>query len=362
MQFDIVIVGGGVVGLTLANLLEQANLNYSIAIVDATFSGGEETGKSIVIGHTTAAVLKQINALPDNSHPIEKTYISFGVGRRRSIGQSNPSQPLGYAVDLSTIKQRLGQNLSSVQKIAERVAGYKEVDGHARLTTESGEVLVCRWAFFCCEVPCELPAINRFSYRYRQTIVYTHAQADGWEANTAHQRYCKNGVLVLVPRVDERVGIIGCFAKTVAPKIAAMLEDEFSSYIANELQCRITAIGKRHYYTPYVKTAKTLAKNNWVLLGQGATVLHPIGAQSLGLGVADAQTLVQLLAAKLPPQEISRQYGKIRLKMHKKIILSTSGMALAVHLRTPPFHAMADFITQALKFDAPQRFVLKQLS
>ncbi len=361
-QIDIGIIGSSLAGLTLAAMLQEEDLDYSIAIFDKTFNATNADGKSIVLGKTAAHSLKELNVFPTNSRPINNTFIGFGNGKNRSLMPDNEVNEMGYAVNINTIKDNLLKKCDGVQKIDCTVKKIDDINDYCLITTDKDKQYACRFLIIACQLPFEVSEFNYFRYQYKQKVVSLVAEIPTWSASNAMQSYNASGVTVIVPRTDDKVGVICCLSPSTAEHIAQMTDDQFKNYLSQELKQNFSWMGQRHFYTPTLKTAYCLGKRNKVLLGQGATSLHPIGAQSLGLGIGDARVLTQLIAVDKITARAALHYDKIRLKVHRQSVIFTSILALGPHMKFSIFHHLGQTISKPLESNNVRRFLINHLS
>lgn len=359
---DIGIIGSSVSGLTLAALLQEENVGYSIAIFDNDFNTKKSDGKSIVIGKKASDILNNLSVLPDNSRPINKTFIAFGNGKKRCLKPENQVESLGYAVDIYSLKENYLKKYKAVQLIAGLIENSEEIDNYVLLTTNKKEQYRCQYLIIACELPYKIPPIRYFNYHYKQTVISLTACINHWPLNDAQQSFNSNGVTVVVPRTDDTIGIICCLSPLMAQKIALMTDQQFRHHLSKELKREVVSVNQRHFYTPYLKTTSRLSHRRQILLGQGATVLHPIGAQSIGLGIGDASALSQVIIENKLSEHIAVQYDKMRRDAHRKAVLLTNTLALGSHLRFPIFHHIGQLATQPLQYSSVCRSLLHYVS
>lgn len=346
-QSDVCVIGGGIAALVFARLLQQRQPTLGITVLDAGGGGGGGSdGKTIVVDHATATCLRGLDALPETSRPINQVRVSVGPLPAKTIGGGH--HPLGYAISPREVLPRLREGLRIAPAHLKSVTAE---EGGARLVTRQGDTWQARLAVIACPLDALPPPFRTRRFAYRQTVF--SCQASGaLPPGTARQRFSRRRVLVLVPRAegaesaenaeedgDGEIGVIICAANADAGSIAAMSDGALSALLSREFEMPLTVRGRRFAYTPQLARRSPLAAPPLLLLGGGATTLHPIGAQAIALAVEDAKQLAAAFdgggnsndsdngngSAPLPTQ--FEKYRR-RIHAHRGKALLTSALAL----------------------------------
>ena len=346
---DVCVLGGGIVGLTFARLLQQQCPDWKITVLDGGNEG--EDGTSVVVNTAIADVLRSLAALPADSRPIKRVRLSFAGGGRQYIEDGDV---LGFGIAHKTVQTALAQG---VKRITYRAADISEEEESVIIRGENGECLRARALVVTCAVPFLPPAFRFKTLNYRQTILSFAATAEDCPDADAFQHFGENGVAVMVPRTDGNVGVILCATPAAAGNINALPDSALSTHLHKEFQLRLHPLGRRFAYCPRLVRATPLACRRIALIGQAATMLHPIGAQGLSMGVADAQHL----AATLADDDIItalQTYARIRLSTHCKTATLTSTLALGVPLCARPFRLLGGALAAAFTLPTSQKILL----
>ena len=326
---DISIIGGGIAALVFARLLYHHLPSTAVQVVDAPAPDGAGSGgggKTIVINQHAADTLRRLNALPENSKPIHSVAVS-----RRGIGGTtvgNGSDPLGYAIAPHLVTARLREGLAMHQARVREIA--PAADG-VDFRGEDGAAWRAKLAVLACPLPALPPPFVTRRIPYRQTILSLTARAD-LPPGSARQRFSRRRILVLVPRAeDDDIGVIICAPNAQVGALNALSDTALSRLLSEEFELPVDVGGRRFAYVPQLSRTTPLAAPPLLLLGSGASTLHPVGAQAISLAVEDAETLAEIFAngknGALPPAAAFAPYGR-RLNAHRRKALLTSTLAL----------------------------------
>src|SRR5690625_822532 len=312
---DVLIVGGGLVGASLAIALD--GLGLDVAQVEAAPAGAlppvfDQRNLSFadatVNALTALGVLQELRTPPG---PIRRIHVSRAgdFGRvlmeasdygRDAFGQVVVASDFGHALEQrlgrvdGLVRYRPARFLEAApagESLAVRIAG---ADGertlHARLLVGAdGAASGVREAL----------GIPADTHDYGQSLLVARVRASRPPAGPAWERFTSHGPTALLPRGDRHYGVVHGVARAQA---AAALEWDDSEFLARVQSAfgwragRFLGAGPRSAY-PMVRTvARRITAPRAVLVGNAAQSMHPVGAQGFNLGLRDALTLAELVA------------------------------------------------------------------
>jgi len=312
---DVLIVGGGLVGASLAIALD--GLGLDVAQVEAAPAGAlppvfDQRNLSFadatVNALTALGVLQELRTPPG---PIRRIHVSRAgdFGRvlmeasdygRDAFGQVVVASDFGHALEQrlgrvdGLVRYRPARFLAAApagESLAVRIAG---ADGertlHARLLVGAdGAASGVREAL---DIPAD-------THDYGQSLLVARVRASRPPDGTAWERFTAHGPTALLPRGDRHYGVVHGVARAQA---AAALEWDDSEFLARVQSAfgwragRFLGAGPRSAY-PMVRTvARRITAPRAVLVGNAAQSMHPVGAQGFNLGLRDALTLAELVA------------------------------------------------------------------
>lgn len=361
----IAIIGDGIVGCVAARLLARQFPHWQVAV----YGDGKETGrgKSIVINKGVADVLKSLSAFPKSSCPIRNIDVRFGSGSCATAPTATPEDfyyGICPAVTLQLLRESMQSDATNITHHIARIRDSQEDDAAAcvRLATSDGTAADYGLLVLACALPQYPPPMRRREWAYHQTIFSFVVRAPNHPPQTACQYFYDGGVAVLVPRPDAQAGIVVCIPAARGDSFNAQSDAELSATLTHIFGQTIVAGGERYVYAPLLQHTTPMATARTVAIGGGATTLHPIGAQSYRLGVADAVQLVEELAAAPAAARggdfapALRRYHRRRRIAHATAISTTSALAAAVHCNPPPLQRLGALAAAALTNDPLKKY------
>ncbi len=317
---DVLVVGGGLVGSSLAIAL--ARLGVDVGLVEATAPGGLPPvfdqrnlsfAEASVHALTALGVMQQLQA---PGGPIRRIHVSRqgDFGRvlldsaqygRDAFGQVVVARDFGHALEA-----RLAQ--------AESVVRYRPAcfETTARAAPEGGEVLrdvvvsdehgrrmlrarLLVGADGADSAVRHALGIGHARHDYQQALVVCRLQADRPPDGTAYERLGPGGPTALLPRGDRHYGLVLGVPTQEAGAVASMDDTAFLARAQATFGWRagrFLACGPRSVYPATRTVADAVVGERAVLVGNAAQAIHPLGAQGFNLGLRDAMTLVDLIA------------------------------------------------------------------
>ncbi|MBT4963699.1 MAG: hypothetical protein HOI53_08890 [Francisellaceae bacterium] len=339
-NYDVIIVGGGMVGSIAAAMCEK--LHYRVALIEPkplvdlkTASTSDFRG--LALSSLTIKILNNYglwDILKSCSSPISKVHVS----QKDCLGTFSWSAPdqLGVVIEAGVLTYAL-QNYATQQKMITTYWGdiasefIYDADNKLWQITVQDEVLIAPLVIGADGVNSKLRDILKIDldvHDFGSSAIVTNVKLNRYHENTAFKRFHKSGSLALVPFQDNQMKSILISSNVETTKYLRLNEREYSQYIKSIMSGyigRIESIGKRVSYPLAQRQAKILAKDGCVLLGNSAITIHPIAAQGFNLAIRDIASLLQLLKNSNDDLNIILdEYCQWRTVEHAKIIKSTN--------------------------------------
>jgi len=314
-RHDVAIVGGGLVGASLAIALDRLGLD--VALVEATPPGAlpavfDERNLSFadatVNALTTLGVLAKLRTPPS---PIRRIHVSRqgDFGRVRLDARDYGRDAFGAVVVARDFGEALEARLTELTRLTRyrpaRFAALDDaIDGArgVRLVDEGGErTLQARLVVGADGSQSAVRAalgIEADTHDYGQALFVARLRAEHAPDGTAWERFGPHGPTALLPRADRHYGLVHGVEAGAADEVAALDDDTFLSRVQAAFGWRVgrlLAVGPRSRYPAMRLVAHRLVAPRTVLVGNAAQSLHPIGAQGFNLGLRDAATLAELI-------------------------------------------------------------------
>jgi 2-octaprenyl-6-methoxyphenol hydroxylase len=313
---DVLIVGGGLVGASLAIALER--IGVDVGLVEATPVGTLPAvfdERNLSFAEATINALTALGVMQKLRAPggaIRRIHISrrgdFGRGLldaarhgRSEFGQVVVARDFGEALEA-----RLADATGLARYRPARFLGFEgDVDGarSLRVADAQGEhVLHARLVVAADGTRSQVRDALRIGideHDYAQTLFVTRLRSTHSPDGTAYERLGDDGPTALLPRGDRHYGLIHAVARDEAEGVAAMDEAAFLARAQAAFGWRagrFLSCGPRSAHAAIRVIAQRTVAPRAVLIGNAAQTIHPIGAQGFNLGLRDALTLAELIA------------------------------------------------------------------
>jgi 2-octaprenylphenol hydroxylase len=176
----------------------------------------------------------------------------------------------------------------------------------------------------------ERVGISVIEWSYEQTALTTTVQTTLPHAGIARQCFTRDGPLALLPLADSKLCSLVWSGRNT-PDRMALSDESLCQEISAETEFvlgEVTAVDRRFEFPLRQAHAVHYAKNNVVLLGDAAHSIHPLAGQGVNLGFADVHSLVNALAVlKLTPnQSLAKIFEKYQRQQRPRNLLMTVAM------------------------------------
>jgi 2-octaprenyl-6-methoxyphenol hydroxylase len=316
---DVLILGGGLVGLSLAVALERHGVTS--VVIDAAEPAGQITpafdGRATAVSSASWRMLEAIgvaDALAPHACPIREIRVSDQL--RPGALVFDPAkdeafpEPLGRMVENRLLRQALQQAAaaaSGVTMIAPAQAREVVRDEHGVRAALSDGRLVTAPLLIGAEgrqSPTREAAgirVARWQYDHA-AIVATIAHAHPHD-NVAHEIFWTDGPFAILPMLDDdegrhRSAIVWSTARADGPAYAGLPDRAFAAEVEKRMGGflgAVTPLGPRWTYPLGFHHAAEITGLRLALVGDAAHGIHPIAGQGLNLGFRDAAALTQVL-------------------------------------------------------------------
>ncbi len=349
---DIGIVGGGIVGLTLAAALKESSL--SVAIIDkhplSTALGEKPAARVSAINQANIAALQTLDAWAHLQKDRANSYVAMHVWDKDSFGdihfscEEMGSDALGVIVENQALINALAQSVESQSNVQVFESGIERVLSGPN----QNMVMFDNNDAFSCRLLVGADGANSFVRQqagfpitfkdYEHTAIVANIKTALPHENVARQAFTPTGPLALLPMAEPNVcSIVWSQTPDAAAKLAAMSDSDFCNALtaANGSILGTTALeAQRSAFPLTMRYAREWAKDGIALVGDAAHTIHPLAGQGANLGMQDALALAELLVqlsnegSDIGLHKNLRPYERSRKTEAMKMIAAMDGFKL----------------------------------
>lgn len=349
-DFDIVIIGGGMVGISQALLLEKANPDWRIALIDRSSLSPCETpiqasfdARATALAAGSQQVFQALGLWADLSAqacPISKVHISDKghFGGNQITASEQRLEAVGYVVENRYLGRSLLSALSDsnvvcfggcqVERLMPEPLGY-------RIELTNGEQLEADLTIIADGANSALArqlGIETDQRSYQQCALITTIELSVDHNNTAYERFTDSGPMALLPLVDDlpvddepidgvnplaarlrqsagqkafsgqsskRMALVWTLTQEQAKELTDCDQKAFCARLQRHFGYRagqFVRAGQRHSYPLHLMLAREQVRAHLLLLGNAAHFLHPVAGQGFNLALRDCVALAQRLS------------------------------------------------------------------
>ncbi len=309
MLHDVIVVGAGPVGATLALALADGGLD--VVVLDARAKGETLRGdRSLALSHGARLILERLGvwgalaAVPGAATPITRIDISQagGFGQMQLAADEQGVPALGYVVSYRALQAALDAALANAGvplrhgQTATKVGGtpaYAAVD----VDDDEGQPLLARLAAVADGTGAAVTAITRQRHDYGQIALIAKVWRSTPHDGLAYERFTPDGPMALLPERDH-YGLVWTVSPDRADALLALDDAAFLARLVRHFGARtggFTQVTERRTFPLAMEFARDPAGARCILLGNAAQTLHPVAGQGFNVGLRDAWELAEIV-------------------------------------------------------------------
>lgn len=315
--FDVLIVGGGLAGtslaLALARIHKPDKSPLRIGIVetkpfsDLTIDNND--ARTLVLSHGTSRIYQSLGIwrdIADKAYPLHDIHVSeqgsFGAVRFNALDQKVPA--LGYVLPLVDLQTQLMKQLKACEHVTwfcpDTVVQLQKDKTHRLLTLQKAGMIKAQLVIGADGGQSgirQLLHIKTQTKTYAEQALVTQVCASNLH-HCAYERFSTRGTIALLPASSKRASLVwtgkpdevAYWQGLEASAFLSLLQETFG-YRAG----RFSTLGRRCVYPLQLIQAEQSVCDAVVLIGHAAHTIHPIAAQGFNLSLRDIAMLAQVI-------------------------------------------------------------------
>ncbi|MDH5359917.1 MAG: 2-octaprenyl-6-methoxyphenyl hydroxylase [Gammaproteobacteria bacterium] len=357
LEYDITIVGGGLVGASLASALTGQGLRIAVLEAFELQSSQQPSydDRSIALSYSSSRILDTIGiwqqldlagvSAIDTIHVSDKGHL----GSARMSAHDEGVEALGYVVESRVMGEVFARRFEQMEDVdllcplklqamdisSKRVRllalqGEQQLDIRSALVVaaDGGQSLVRQWQ-----------GIETFQTDYHQTAIIANVTTERAHQGVAYERFTNTGPLAMLPMTpvsgQSRCSLVWTADNTEVEHIMGWDDTTFAAALQERFGHRlgdIEQVGQRSAYPLRLMQVREAIRPRLAIIGNAAHILHPVAGQGFNLGLRDVSALAQVVVdAHRRGEDIGQmsalgEYRQWRRKDTARTLLMTDGL------------------------------------
>jgi 2-octaprenyl-6-methoxyphenol hydroxylase len=317
-HYDIIIVGGGLVGMVLALALRDHGLH--IALVDAkplpsSIPNGTSStdGRSLALSYSSQQILSTLglwSQLAEYATAMDTIHISRrGLFSKTRLHAKELNLPaLGYVVPANLLAGVLAEQLASISELTvfapATVQSIEVKPKNAQLSIlKNGQTQMLSARLIIAadgsqSTIAQQLHIHQEQHDYAQTAIVSTISTSVFNNHQAYERFTPQGVIALLPVREKEFGVVWSTTTEHAQQLLALTADEYLAELQKNMRQywgTTVKLGARFSYPLTASYAYEQIRPRVVILGNAAHTMHPVAAQGLNLALRSVAWLVETI-------------------------------------------------------------------
>ena len=351
-DFDILIVGGGLVGGSLALALNHTSLRIGLveAQTDAERQASPAGLRALALSRGTAQSLEQLgvwDAVASAAMPIRHIHVSDRghFGKTRLHASEADVDALGHVVVARVLENAIQERVATAANVTRlcpaRILGLKS--GPKRMLVslkQDGESLnvaarLCVAADGGQSTVRSLLGIEQEIRDYGQTAIVTEVRTEKPTDGTAYERFTPSGPLAFLPLERHKSSVVWTLSSEDAENLLQSGEQEFTESLQQAFGHwlgHLTLASRPQGHPLKLIKAGSMTDQRVILIGNAMHQIHPVAGQGFNLGLRDAAVLAERIEVQMRlggdpgDRDFLERYATARRKDLERVIRFTDGL------------------------------------
>ncbi|BBA35281.1 2-octaprenyl-6-methoxyphenol hydroxylase [Methylocaldum marinum] len=317
-DFDLLIVGGGLVGGSLALALRDTPLRVGIveALTETQRLALAAGDRALALARGTVQILDRLGIWQDvagKAMPIRHIHVSDRgrFGKTRLHAGEKGIDALGQVIVARTLEDRIAQELQGLDAelvCPARVIGLKAGPEAVCVTVKKGDECLNLTASLVVAADGgnstvrKLLEIEQKVRDYQQTAIVTEVATEADVNFTAYERFTSAGPLALLPLERRKCSVVWTMENQDADELLSESDSNFTANLQTAFGYwlgKIQLASKRQGFPLKLIRAEKMADDRVLLIGNAMHQIHPVAGQGFNLGLRDAAFLAEQLSTRL---------------------------------------------------------------
>ncbi len=358
---DLVIIGGGIVGLTIACALAPTGVHVTILekFDPDKIQEKEFDGRVLALAHDTKNVFEHLGVWDEISNPLKTDFfkdnmVAGEIDEIRVTDAASPmflhfngaevsDDPLGHVVEIRFIRRALFnaltryKNVDLIAPVEATEIKYKQ--NSVVVHTDSDIAIKAKLLLGADGRPSRIrkeAGIHTTSVNYDQCAITCVVKHEKHHGNVAIENFLPSGPFAILPMGSGyHSSIVWTEDSELAPFFMEMEEEDFIEQLKirfGDYLGDVSLEGKRWSYPLSLIFADTYIAHRMCLVGDAAHGIHPISGQGFNLGMRDVTLLAELIAEThrlgldIGSAGMLKKYERVRKTDNLKMIAATDGL------------------------------------